>query len=802
MIANADNNQPWLLPISLETMENAIKIARWLSEHAKVAFGLMGERADVAIASDILNFVLRDRKPRYSRRDLHQQFKGKYSTDEVQYGASVLCDRGHLRHVSVALRQEGKGGRPPTELYDVNPILFEEDSPRLPPPGAEESFEGFEYFERGFEGTKTSVEHGNSIPPITIRSSRSPDITVTNQSGRREGIVELVPPTDQTAENESSPSTDSDAASTQAFFNSPYPAQNPQNTQNGRSLKIIVDKDEAKRAVARLAAVQVVGFDIETTGLDPILDKIRLVQVSSPDGTYVFDIYRLPLEVLRPLVEGGPIKVIHNAKFDCSFFYSSQGRMMPSPVYDTMLADQVIKERGYARSLRDLADEYLGVELPKDEQVSDWSQETLTRSQIEYAARDAAVLLPLHDKIQDGAKQAGLERVIELENSTVPFIVWTQLSGVGFDPESWSALVDGAEVAATEIGRQLDAQLTESVAAVDMPGQRPQQINWDSPAQVLQALKSLGLGIGDTQQQTLERVRDAHPLIPLLLEYRERQKKVGTYGTKWLQHIHPATERIHADWKQIGAATGRMSCTAPNMQNLPRDPRYRSCFVPAEGKVFVKADYSQIELRIAAEIANDESMIKAFKEGVDLHRLTASHVTGKPVEEVTDEDRQLAKAVNFGLIYGMGAKALAEYSRGFGVALTEGEARKIREAYFRAYPGIRRWHTAQGRQVSTRTVAGRRRTFERDKFFTAKLNSPVQGTGADGLKLALARMWETRDEVDAYPVLIIHDEIVVETPAEQADATRDWLQRCMVEGMSQLVTEVPVVVDADIKQQW
>jgi len=218
--------------------------------------------------------------------------------------------------------------------------------------------------------------------------------------------------------------------------------------------------------------------------------------------------------------------------------------------------------------------------------------------------------------------------------------------------------------------------------------------------------------------------------------------------------------------------------------------------------VFVKADYSQIELRIVAEISGDDAMKAAFQAGVDLHRLTASHVTGKPVEEVTDEDRQLAKAVNFGLIYGMGAKALAEDSRGFGVALTEGEARKIREAYFRAYPGIRRWHNIQGRQVSTYTVAGRRRTFERDKFFTAKLNSPVQGTGADGLKLALTRMWETRDEVDAYPVLIVHDEVVVETPVGQAEATRLWLERCLVEGMSQLVTEVPVVVDADIKQRW
>jgi len=184
--------------------------------------------------------------------------------------------------------------------------------------------------------------------------------------------------------------------------------------------------------------------------------------------------------------------------------------------------------------------------------------------------------------------------------------------------------------------------------------------------------------------------------------------------------------------------------------------------------VLIKADYAQIELRLIAEIAGDDAMKKAFIDGVDLHALTATHVNGGgAIEDVTTDDRQMAKAVNFGLIYGMGAPRLADYARSsYGVDMDEATASEVRASYFRAYPGLRRWQRLQGRLKETRTVSGRRRAFEGDGHYTGKLNSPVQGTGADGLKLALIRLWETRDTVDAYPVLTVHDEIVVEAPAD------------------------------------
>jgi DNA polymerase-1 len=247
-----------------------------------------------------------------------------------------------------------------------------------------------------------------------------------------------------------------------------------------------------------------------------------------------------------------------------------------------------------------------------------------------------------------------------------------------------------------------------------------------------------------------------------------------------------------------------MSCARPNVQNLPRDARYRRCFVASPGRVLVKADYSQIELRIAAKVANETAMIEAYGRGDDLHALTARAVLGKP--DVTRADRQLAKAVNFGLLYGMGARGFQRYARShYGVELTEAQATTYRRAFFAAYPGLRRWHAKVGatgdRPVETRTLAGRRcRNVGR---FTEKLNLGVQGTGADGLKAALALLWERRTECPgAMPVLAVHDEIVVECDAGRAEAAAAWLQRAMLDGMAPLADPVPVAVTVAAARTW
>jgi len=232
-------------------------------------------------------------------------------------------------------------------------------------------------------------------------------------------------------------------------------------------------------------------------------------------------------------------------------------------------------------------------------------------------------------------------------------------------------------------------------------------INLDSPKQFREALAALGVSIPDTREETLAGVVDRHPVVSRFLAYREVSKRANTYGIEFLKHVHPVSQRIHADYRQIGAATGRMSCSRPNLQNIPRDPAYRACFRPGAGRVLVKADYNQIELRIAAQVAGDKRMIEAYQAGDDLHALTARTVLNTEDGEIRPEDRQAAKALNFGLIYGMGAPRLREYAaNSYRVEMTEEEAWRFRERFFKTYPGLRRWHRSQrDGPVATRTPA-------------------------------------------------------------------------------------------------
>ncbi len=222
------------------------------------------------------------------------------------------------------------------------------------------------------------------------------------------------------------------------------------------------------------------------------------------------------------------------------------------------------------------------------------------------------------------------------------------------------------------------------------------------------------MDLPDTREATLSGHRD-HPLVAKLLQYRQAAKRASTYGKEWTEYLNPATSRIHPSWQQIGTETGRMACRKPNLQQVPRDPALRRAFRAPEGRVLLKADFSQIELRIAAAIAREGRMLGAFGEGKDLHALTAALVLGKPLEEVGKEDRQLAKALNFGLLYGLGAEGLRRYAlTAYGVKMAPEEAQRLREAFFRAYPALKRWHRSQPEgEVEVRTLLGRRRTTDR-----------------------------------------------------------------------------------------
>jgi DNA polymerase I len=265
-------------------------------------------------------------------------------------------------------------------------------------------------------------------------------------------------------------------------------------------------------------------------------------------------------------------------------------------------------------------------------------------------------------------------------------------------------------------------------------------------------------------------------------------------------------ERLRCDWKQMGAKTGRMSSRAPNLQNLPRG-EYRRCFKAPPGRVLIKADYSQIELRIAAKVANEERMIAAYQRGEDLHTLSARQLTGR--QEITKQERHLAKPINFGLIYGLGVASLRTKAKAeYGVEMSRAEAERYRNAFFKGWPGIVRWHRQLKAQVprgvnETRTLTGRRVIVDGNWWYGGRANYILQGTGGDGIKQALGLLWERREEVaGAFPVLVVHDEIVVECAADQAEVVTGWLKQAMVDAMAQLLDPVPVEAEANGGTSW
>ncbi|MCC6381722.1 MAG: hypothetical protein IT304_04395 [Dehalococcoidia bacterium] len=563
----------------------------------------------------------------------------------------------------------------------------------------------------------------------------------------------------------------------------------------------LTDAATLTAALPALFAAEMIGLDTETTGLDARHHRLRLIQLAIPGRVFIVDTDRVPLDGLAPLLRAARCITGHHLQFDLAFL-AAAGLPVPhgDRLFDTFLAAQLLRAgtdegRWQQCSLARVVRRTLGISLNKEAQTSDWSA-ALTDARVRYAALDAAVILPLAERLRDELAEADLGRVAAIEMRALPAVVWLQGAGAPVDIERWAALSDGA--LAAQLG--IERELTEQSATADLLG--APTVSWSSPEQVRRLLRRRGLEVATTDEATLLAVADRDHLVPLLLAYREAARRASAYGIDFLTR-YVADGRVYGGYHQIGAATGRMSSDKPNLQNLPRERAYRACIRPPEGRCLVKADYSQIELRIAAALTRDERMLAAYARGEDLHTVTAAGVLSIPVDEVGSTQRQAAKAINFGLTFGMGHQRLRDSAaRDYGVTLTDAEARAYRERFFATYPGIRRWQRDQVEgAIDTRTLAGRRRLAV--ESFTEKLNSPVQGTGADGLKLALALLWERRHDCpSAVPVLAVHDEIVVECDVADARRAAEWLTAAMRDGMSQLLADVPVAIDVTICRDW
>src|SRR5947209_5272533 len=551
--------------------------------------------------------------------------------------------------------------------------------------------------------------------------------------------------------------------------------------------QLIITPEELRNSVEELKQHAVIGFDTETTDLDPYRGRLRLIQLAASDGVRIIDLDRFAdgdlkkSDALAPLREllaaHRPVKIAHNAKFDAKWTKHTLGVELGG-LFDTLLASQIVSagDMDERHGLEAVAARYLNETIDKAEQLSDWSGK-LSERQLEYAARDASVLPPLRDKLIERLKADALLKCAQLEFECVLPVAALELAGFYLDKDRWREQLAVVEKKREQLSNELQEMMAEESAQGSLFG-GPSRIdlNLDSHVQLTRALNRLGVPVPDsTRNWKLQPLAAEYPVVAKLLEYRTVQKALTSYGENILEEINPVTGRIHANFHQIGAPTGRFACNSPNVQQVPHSIEYRRCFRAPEGRKLVVSDFSQIELRILAEFTGDKGFVDAFNSGADLHRVTAAQVFNVPLEQVTKEQRDFAKRLNFGVVYGIGAQRFSMMT-----GLTLSDAESIMTRYFQTYRALDAWLRAAAqravRERSARTLSGRLARFNFDPEDRQAIsltqrngkNMPIQGLSADILKRALRLLHDKLRDTTARVVNVIHDEIVVEADASAA----------------------------------
>lgn len=560
-------------------------------------------------------------------------------------------------------------------------------------------------------------------------------------------------------------------------------------TASSGSYELVTDPDRLANVAAFLEDVTEAAIDLETTGLSPVEDKIRLLSLHAGGQTFLVDAFEVnPSPIMEVLA--GKVLYLHGAEFDLPFLYHAYGFEPEKVPIDTLHLSQVAQAGewqvkvggGWERrkhSLKETVERELGVTLGDKKKFQSGKAWTggLSDEHLEYAAGDVLYLKALADKLLAMIEERGLTEVWELERRAKPLFLDMCVRGLPFNKGRWEELT-------AELEEKI-VSLKEKASELAPPHPDGLGWSWNSPLQAKEAFLLAGIEVPNLQRETLSAYE--HPLVKAVAEYRDTQSLLSRVRT-WAAGRY-RDGRVYPQWNPAGAATGRASCTTPNVQSLPKGGGFRDCIRPREGRVLVKADLSQIELRVLAAITGDENMLEVFKRGGDLHLNTAEALVGRKVSK-GDPERQQAKAVNFGLSFGMGAKKFRDVAeRDYGVRMTLSEARKAKRKLLAAYPAVGRWHQdesarSEAGNFETFTLLGRRRVVEPDyqgkPSFTERLNAPVQGTAADIFKLALAYLWEGREaHPGAFPILSVHDEVVIECDEGRAEGVATWLEQTL-----------------------
>jgi DNA polymerase I len=609
-------------------------------------------------------------------------------------------------------------------------------------------------------------------------------------------------------------------------------------TVAGPTQTTIVCTPEALAGLAQtLASAPAIAFDTETTSTDPMRAEIVGLSLSVKEGaayyipfnqTQIENPKSAIVEALRPALTSARIpKYGHNAKYDYTIL-ARLGLVVAPVAFDTMVGEWLCDPGSHSLGLKRLAFTRLGIEMTEIVTLIGRGKKQITMDQVPvdqvapYAAADADMTLRLVPLLQRELTEKGQARLLaELEMPLIPVLADMEMAGIALDSPYLA-----------EISVELEAQLARLEKEIHT--QVGYTFNINSTQQLSEALfgklqlsppdprraRKTAAGKYSTAADVLEEMRGQHTVVDLVLEQRELSKLKSTYVDALPQAVNPVTGRIHTSFNQAGAVTGRLASSDPNLQNIPIRTdvgrRVRRAFVAAPGQALVSADYSQIELRIAAHFSKDPTLLQAFRDGEDIHTTTAAKVLNLLPAQITKDQRRQAKSINFGLLYGMGPFALSRQT-----GLTLAEAEDFVKNYFARFPGIKAYLDETKRMAAERgyveTLLGRRRYFPLLAQFTPThdatsavlraraerdaINAPVQGTAADIIKLAMLRLPSalTAAQLQARLLLQVHDELVLECPTAEVEAVAAATRQIMENAF---LLDIPLGVEVRSGQNW
>ena len=626
-------------------------------------------------------------------------------------------------------------------------------------------------------------------------------------------------------------------------------------------INYVTTDTQLNECLLQLQNVPKLCLDYETTGLDARIAKPRLLQLCSTDENdenkvvHIIDLFKITdLQGVKELIESRDMLVGHNLNFDLQFNLKL-GIDFKNKLFDTYLAERCLRA-GYkdkkvspkankpyfadvSCSLKAVVERRLGETLSKDQQVSDWSRDELEIDQLKYAAKDVAILPRVAASQLTELMEEQLIDVYTLESKCIRPVALMCHTGFGVNigrlKQLKADLETELEEATLAFCQALDSNLPEhsklprakdgTIAIGKKPGK---EFNPASTTQCLKYFELIGVevplnptnGRPTLNQVTLAEFDSSDPILNL---YRKRVKIETSveHAEKLISNINPVSLRIHSGYNQYGANSGRFTSSgakqeaaskpksvfAVNIQQVPRSEKFRGCFIPTEGYRFVICDFSQIELRLGAELIRIPQMVQAFKDDNDLHKVTASLIYKIPLEEVTYSQRQEGKTLNFALLYGMGYRKYKTYAAQSGKVMTLSEARVAHTAFHTAYPRLREWHRERAAMVQdgwcyVRTPLGRRRLLSYDDAqMMACANTLIQGAGADILKLSIAKLGEHLSD-ECKLIACVHDEIVLEAVDSKVDHYKQILEQCMKEAAETVLKEVPAKADASTGDTW